>query len=194
MQPRKKLSEIVKDMDKLKQQWAATTPAPDTNTPIPAGEYVCGIVSGEAFQARTGTPGFKVTLRVMQGTLAGRLVWHDYYLTENSLPYTMRALEKIGITDLEQLDGGLPSGLVVKAKIVVNKRDGGGERNEVRAWELMEVNSPEEPTAPAAPPQSAQPANGNPWAVDLDTLNAETQTKGDDATSFDFGANAGGAK
>jgi hypothetical protein len=177
MQPRKKLSEIVKDMAALKQQWATTKPAADIGKPIPPGTYVCELVSGEPFEARTGTPGFKVTLKVKDGEFAGRFVWHDYYLTPASLPYSLLAFEKLGITDLDQLDDGLPAGLVVKAKIVVNKRDNGDERNEVRSWELVEVNTPADtPAPPASPAPSAPP--GNPWAVDLDTLDTNN-TKGD---------------
>lgn len=86
----------------------------------------------------------------------------------------MRALGKIGITDLGQLDAGLQPGLVVRAKVVVRKRDNGDERNEVRSWELVAVNEDATPTAPDATTPFGQPA---PWAVDLDTLDADT-TKG----------------
>src|SRR5688572_3421991 len=110
MTPKKKLSEIVKDMTGLKKQWANTKPAPDTDKPIPPGEYVCDLTDGSAFEAKTGTPGFKVTLKVKEGEFAERLVWHDYYLSEKALPFTMRAFGKIGITDLEQLDDGFPAG------------------------------------------------------------------------------------
>lgn len=176
--PKKKLSDIVKDMTKLKQQWANTKPAPDTDKPIPPGDYVCDLIDGAAFEARTGTQGFKVTLKVREGELAGRLVWHDYYLTEKALPYTLRALAKIGITDPEQLDAGLPAGLVVKAKIIVNTRDGGGERNEVRSWELVAVNADAAPGAPTQAAGATPPGNPAPWEVDLDALDGDTP-KGD---------------
>ena len=174
MTPKKKLSDIVKDMAGLKQQWANTKPAPDTDKPIPPGEYVCDLTEGSAFEAKTGTPGYKVTLKVKEGEFVGRLVWHDFYLSEKALPYTLRALAKIGITDPEQLDTGLPAGLVVKAKIVVNKRDDGSERNEVRSWELVAVNADANPapTQPDAPPAPA------PWSVNLDNLDND-MPKGD---------------
>ena len=171
MTPKKKLSEIVKNMAALKQQWAATKPAPDTDKPIPPGEYVCDLIDGAGFEARTGTPGFKVTLKVKEGDSAGRLVWHDFYLSEKALPYTMRALARIGITDLEQLDAGLPAGLVVKAKIVVNTRDGGGERNEVRSWELVAVNAD-------ANPAVGDPGAPAPWSVDLEALDGGAAKEG----------------
>lgn len=170
MTPKKKLSDIVKDMTGLKQQWANTKPAPDTDKPIPPGEYVCDLTDGTAFEAKTGTPGYKVTLKVKEGAFAGRLVWHDFYLSEKALPYTMRLLAKIAITDPEQLDATLPPGLVVKAKVVVNKREDGSERNEVRSWELIGVNTD-------APPASASPdATPAPWSVDLDSLDGGTAT------------------
>jgi hypothetical protein len=177
VEPRKKLSDVVKDMAALKRQWADTRPAPDTSKPIPKGEYVCDLVDGAAFTAGTGTPGYKVTLRVKDGPFAGRLVWHDYYLSVKALPYTMLAFEKLGLTDLEQLDAGLPAGLVVRATVVVNTRNDGGERNEVRSWELVAVGAPAptSTTPPAAPAASDAPA---PWAVDLDALDPDSPTGG----------------
>lgn len=169
MTPKKKLSDIVKDMAGLKYQWANTKPAPDTDKPIPPGEYVCDLTDGAAFEAKTGTPGYKVTLKVKEGEYAGRLVWHDFYLSAKALPYTLRALAKIGITDPEQLDVGLPAGLVVKAKISLSKRDDGAERNELRSWELVAVESP------AAPAHPDEPA---PWSVDLDTFDTDTPDGG----------------
>ena len=38
--PRKKLSEIVSDVAKLKQQWASTKPAPDADCTLPCGRSV----------------------------------------------------------------------------------------------------------------------------------------------------------
>jgi hypothetical protein len=174
MTPKKKLSDIVKDMAGLKQQWANTKPAPDLK-PIPAGEYVCDLTDGTAFEAGTGTPGYKVTLRVKEGEFAGRLVWHDYYLTAKALPFTMRAFAAIGITDLEQLDDGFPAGLVVKAKIVLNKGVKDTERNEVRSWELVAVGTGD--AAPSAADHTPPDAPA-PWDVDLDTLDGGTP-KGD---------------
>lgn len=161
MTPKKKLSEIVKNMSALKQQWSQTAPAPDTDTPVPAGVYVCDLLDGAAFESRGGTPGYKVTLKVREGEFTGRLVWHDFYLSEKALPYTLRALTKIGITRPEQLDEPLPAGLVVRAKVVINKRDDGAERNEVRSWELVAVVAPEPGLTP--PPEAP-----NPWDVSLD--------------------------
>lgn len=175
MTPKKKLSDIVKDMTALKKTWANTKPAPDIDNPIPPGEYACDLTDGSAFEAKTGSPGYKITLKVKEGEFAGRLVWHDFYLSEKALPYTMRALAKIGITDLEQLDNGFPTGLVVKAKIVVNKRDDGSERNEVRSWELVAVAEDANPT----PPQPETPPAPAPWSVDLNTLDTDTP-KGDE--------------
>ncbi len=174
MQPKKKLSEIVKNMAALKKQWAATTPAPDTDKPIPMGVYILDVVDGTAFEAGTGTPGFKFTLKVKEGEFVGRLVWHDVYLTEKSLPFTMRSLAKIGITDLEELDDGLPPGLVVKAKIIFKTRDDGSEYNEVRSWELIAVNTDANP----APAETDVPTPAAPWSVDLDALDGDTP-KGD---------------
>ena len=172
MTPKKKLSDIVKDMAALKQQWANTKPAADTDKPIPPGEYVCALVEGNAGESGSGKAYYKITLRVASGEYAGRLVWHDFYLSPAALPYTMRAFSKIGVTDLEQLDDGLPPGLAVKAKIVVKTLDNASERNEVKSWVLAEVNADAKPGTPNAP---AEPA---PWAVDLGALDTDN-AKGD---------------
>jgi hypothetical protein len=164
MTPKKKLSDIVKNMAELKQQWANTKPAADTSKPVPPAEYVCDLTDGTAFETKNLTPGIKITLKVKEGEYAGRLVWHDFYLSTKALPFTMRAFEKIGITDLEQIDDGLPKGLVVKAKIVVKKRDDGSEFNEVRSWELVAVNA----GGAAAGDQAS-----SPWSVDLNALDGE---------------------
>lgn len=172
MTPKKKLSEIVKDMAGLKRQWAATQPAPDTDKPIPPGDYVCELIDGTAGESSKLKPYYKVTLRVKEGPFAGRLVWHDYYLSEAALPYTLRAFSRIGVTDLEALDGGLPPGLVVKAKVVVKKRDDATERNEVRSWDLVAVNAADSPGTADAPTPPADPA---PWSVDLDALDGDAK-------------------
>jgi hypothetical protein len=195
-EPKKKLSDIVRDMAGLKAAWASTAPAPDTDKPLPPGDYVCELVNGEPFAARTGTPGFKVTLRVVEGPYKGRLAWHDFYLSPAALPYTLRALGRIGVSDLEQLDAGLPPGLVVKAKLTINKRDDGTERNELRTWELVQAGPPAEaPAATPAPSEGAPSPSATspaaPWAVDLNTLE-EGEPKGDAGPNFDFGAEAQG--
>jgi hypothetical protein len=179
MNPKKKLSDIVKDMSALKKQWASTKPAADTDKPIPTGEYVCDLTDGTAFETKNLTPGYKITLKVKEGEYAGRLVWQDFYLSAAALPYTMRAFAKIGITDLEQLDDGLPKGLVVKAKIIVKKRDDGSEHNEVRSWELVAVNADENTASnQTSIPATETPDTAAPWSVDLSTLDGE-KPKGD---------------
>lgn len=186
MTERKKLSDVLKDLGGFRQSWQETKPAADLDTPIPAGTYTCSLTAGEVFQARTGTPGYKVTLRVAEGPHAGRLVFHDFYLTPAALPYTLRDLARIGITDPAQLDAQLPAGLVVKARIVVRKQNDGSERNELRSWELVAVN---------APAEAGTPTPTMPWAVDLTELadnpddSSGSPPAADDPTAFCFGAN-----
>ena len=97
MQPKKKLSEIVKDMAGLKAQWANTKPAPDTDKPVPPGTYVCDLTDGTAFEASTGALGYKITLKVQEGEFAGRLIWHDATFPGRGTLH--QAFDRIRITD-----------------------------------------------------------------------------------------------
>jgi hypothetical protein len=193
MEQRKKLADILKDMTGFESTWESTTPAPDSSNPISVGEYICRLTDGQPGEARTGTPFFKVTLKVIEGAFSGRLVWHNFYLTPKALPYIMRELGKIGLTTLGQLDAPFPAGLVVRAKIFIRKRDNGDEFNEVRSWELVRVE-PEGLGSATSPVPAPVPPTPAPWAVDLATLDIDA-AKQDTNTSFDPGATArGGAQ
>ena len=108
---RKKLSDILRGdfRNKLQKAWDDTKAADDFGAPLPAGEYIARIADGNATTARTtGTPGYKLTFKVLDGDHAGRLFWHDVWLTDAALPMAKRDLGKIGVTSLDQLDQPLP--------------------------------------------------------------------------------------
>jgi hypothetical protein len=131
--------------------WNATTAADDYR-PIPAGEYVARIVSGELETSRQGTPGFKLTYEICEGEFTGRRLWLDLWLTEAALPMTKRDLAKIGISRPEQLEQPMPPGIVCKLKIALRKDDDGTERNRVSRFELLRVEQPTvNPFAPGEP-------------------------------------------
>jgi hypothetical protein len=107
------LSEILQgnDRDKLNRAWDAAQAAPDF-APLPAGEYRARIIRGELFNAKTGTPGYKLTFEVTEGEHAGRRFWHDLWLTPAALPMTKRDAAKLGVTSLDQLlQKPLPQGI-----------------------------------------------------------------------------------
>jgi hypothetical protein len=136
MNERKKLSDILRgsDRDTLARQWNETEAAKDLE-PLPTGEYVFRILSGELFTSKQGTPGYKLTLEVIQGEHEGRRCWHDVWLTDPALPMAKRDLGKIGVTDLEQLERPLPPGILIRAKIALRKNDDGTEHNRVVRFE-----------------------------------------------------------
>ena len=100
MPERKKLADILlnSDREKLGRDWDSTKAADDLK-PLPSGEYRCSIASGELFNAKQGTPGYKLKLVVLEGEHADRVVWHDVWLTEAALPMAKRDLGKLGITE-----------------------------------------------------------------------------------------------
>ncbi len=83
----KKLADILlnSDRDRLDRAWSTTKAAEDLK-PLPSGEYRCSIASGELFNAKSGTPGYKLKLVVLDGDHVDRVVWHDVWLSEAALP------------------------------------------------------------------------------------------------------------
>ena len=145
MQPRKSLSDILRngDLDKLAAAWQATAAADDF-APIPAGEYECRIISGEPFESKGRTPGYKLTLEVAGGEYAGRRVWHDIWLTTAALPMAKRDLGKLGVSDLSQLSQPLPRGILLRVKVVLRNQDDGTAYNRVRSFEVAGNDPPDE--------------------------------------------------
>lgn len=136
MNERKKLSDILRgsDRDTIAKQWQTTEAAKDL-APLPPGEYLFRILSGELFTSKQGTPGYKLILEVVEGEHEGRRVWHDVWLTAAALSMAKRDLGKIGVTDLEQLERPLPTGILIRAKIALRKNDDGTEHNRVVRFE-----------------------------------------------------------
>jgi hypothetical protein len=172
---RKKLSDILRGSSReaLAKHWKDTEVAKDL-APLPPGEYVFRILSGELFTSNQGTPGYKLTLEVAEGEHEGRRCWHDVWLTQAALPMTKRDLLKLGVTDLEQLERSLPPGILIRAKIALRKNDDGTEHNRVVRFEPAGI----EPGDAFEPP---------PESDDQVSADADENGTGD---SFPFGADA----
>jgi hypothetical protein len=150
MAERKRLSDILmnSERERLERTWS-TVKAADDLKPIPSGEYRCRIVNGELFNSRSGTPGYKLTLEVLDGEHAGRRVWHDVWLSEAALAMAKRDLAKLGIERPEQLERPLPEGIIVAAKVALRRNDDGAEFNRVVRFDVVDVEPPTpEPFAP----------------------------------------------
>lgn len=162
-----RLSEILEagSRETLARSWAETKAAEDFN-PLPAGDYVAHVVSGELFTARQNkTPGYKLTFKVIVGEYAGRLLWNDLWLTGPALPMTKRDLGKLGVTSLDQLERPLPRGIRCQVKLALRREDDGAEYNRVRSFEVVGVDKPEvDAFAPAddAQGEQAAPDEGQP--------------------------------
>jgi hypothetical protein len=156
---RKKLTDILlnSDREKLGLAWDSTKAAEDLK-PLPPAEYRCRVASGELFNARSGNPGYKLKLVVMDGEHVDRLIWLDFWLTEAALPMTKRDLGKLGIVSLEQLERPLPDGIIVRAKVALRRDDDGTEYNRVTRLDLVDIERPE--------PEPFAPTNGEPGEPD----------------------------
>lgn len=154
MAERQKLSDILRGtaLDDLAKNWDSTEAADDHAT-IPAGSYRCALVDGTAFESKSGTPGYKLTLEVLDGDHARRRLWYDVWLSPASMGIAKRELAKIGITSAAQLDDPLPEGFIVAAKVVLQRGDDGREFNKVRSFDVIAFEPPTpDPFAPVEPP------------------------------------------
>jgi hypothetical protein len=147
---RRRLSDILNGGgESLRSAWASTAAASDF-APLPAGTYVARIVAGELAAAKSGTPGYKLTFKVLEGEHAGRQFWHDVWLTAAALPMAKRDLGKLGITSLDQLEQPLPPGIRCKVKLALRRNDDGAEYNRVRSFEVLGIDKPEDDDFPPA--------------------------------------------
>lgn len=149
---RTKLSDLFDDDDRseILRNWEETEAAEDYK-PLPAGEYVAEITSGELIRSRSNQyPGYKLTYRIIEGEHKGRLLWSDHWFTERAMGMTKRDLAKIGIHNPAQLDEPLPQGIRVKAKVVIHTENNGTEYNRIKSFEYIGTFPPKpDPFAPS---------------------------------------------
>jgi hypothetical protein len=159
MTERKRLSDILQqngDRENLSSLWKTTAAAAEL-APLPTGEYTFRVLTGELFRAKTGTPGYKLTLEVIEGDLTGRRAWADFWLTPAALPMTKRDLAKIGVTSLEQLEQPLPPGILIKGRLTIRTDDDGKESNRLVRFECVGIE-PGDPFEPKDDDQDKTPS------------------------------------
>jgi hypothetical protein len=188
---RRKLTDILagtNERENLQRAWQTTEAAAEF-APLPSGEYTFRILAGELRTAKTGTPGYKLTLEVTEGEFAGRRTWHDFWLTEAALPMTKRDLAKIGVTTLEQLEQPLPAGILIKGKLALRKDDGGNESNSLIRFECIGIEK-QDAFAPTDDAPAAQ-TDLDLASPDLADDNEQHEPNGHTRKElFPFGANA----
>lgn len=171
---RPKLSDILHSDAKrrLEETWGSTQAAKEFAV-VPRGEYLLRLADGRLATSRQrGTPSFKAIFEVVDGEHSGQRIWHDFYLTEAAIPGTKRDLAKLGITDLEQLDGPVPQGIIIRAKVSVRRNDKDEEVNVIRSFQLEGIEE-QKPDAFAPKEAEEKPADPPPAPVNrLDTAAA----------------------
>jgi hypothetical protein len=159
---RKSLSQILQSSDRenLSRAWEETQPAADF-VPLPAGDYVACIVSGELFTSQEKqTPGYKLCFQILEGAHKNRKVWLDIWLTPASIPMAKRDLAKIGVTSLDQLETPLPLGIRCAVRIALRRGDDGAEHNRVQEFTVIGIDAPVvDPFAPGASPSPDFPSS-----------------------------------
>jgi hypothetical protein len=172
MTERKKLSDILHNSDResLTESWKRTEAAADF-APLPPGEYLFRILSGELFTSKQrSTPGYKLTLEVTEGEHESRRAWVDLWLTPAALPMSKRDLAKIGVTDLEHLEKPLPVGILIRGKLALRRNEDGSESNRLTRFECagIEPGDAFEPTG-----KSEADAPLDPSQLDKEPAGAE---------------------
>jgi hypothetical protein len=159
---RRKLSDILTGgAGSLLDAWESTEAASDF-APLPAGTYAARLIAGELFTAKSGTPGYKLTFKVIEGEHAGRQFWHDVWLTAAALPMAKRDLGKLGVKSVEQLEKPLPPGIRCSCKLALRRDDDGTEYNRVRSFDVIGIDA--DPTAdddfPPTEPKKTEGGDG----------------------------------
>jgi hypothetical protein len=148
---RKSLRDILSgtSSDDIGNLWNSTEAAEEFS-PMPAGKYTCHLIDGElSNSSRKGTPGYKMTFKVIDGEHAGRKLWHDIWLTPASMSMAKRDLARLGITSPQQLEQPVPRWLRCMVTVVLRRDDDGSERNSVKSFEVIGKDEPEiDPFAP----------------------------------------------
>ncbi len=187
MSDRKRLTDILSaagngGSDWINDNWGDIPPAPDFGTPIPKGYYITHIVEGVLFNASKGTPGYKLTHEIIQGEHRGRRLWFDIWLTGAAKSGAVRDLAKLGISSKQQLEQPIPSRRIrCKVLVVVRKDDQDIERNEVRSFDVLGIDPPQQD--PFAPPEGADVIGDNADAAQQPGTNGTTPTGANGTTT-----------
>ncbi len=137
--------------DDFAKSWQNTDAAGEFS-PLPPGEYLCHAERGELRTAKTGTPGYSLAFKVIEGDYTGRLCWLDLFLTPAALPMAKRDLLKLGIDSPAKLERSLPVGIRCKVRVALRKDDNGNESNHVRRFDVIGIDGPTvDPFAPDSP-------------------------------------------
>jgi hypothetical protein len=147
---RPKLSDILRatGSENIVDLWNSTEAAEDYK-PIPAGTYTCHLIDGQLSKARSGTPCYKATFKVIDGPHEGRRLWWEIWLTPKAMAMAKRDLPKLGITQPEHMDKPVPQWLRCHVVVVIHADDSGTERNRVKDVNVIGKDTPEaDPFAP----------------------------------------------
>jgi len=146
----------------IRDLWDKTEAAAEL-APLPAGTYAATIVKGELFTSKEKqTPGYRLEFVVDDGDFRNRRFWADCWLTPAALPQTKRDLQKLGCTDLAQLERPLPARFRCQVKLVLRKDDNGEMFNKVRRFDVTGIEKiPRDPFAPDDEPDAGTPGDGN---------------------------------
>ena len=132
-------------LDKLDEEFQKTEAAQDGGGILPAGTYRMKAVGKLKKSKVKQTNFFELEMTVTDGEHVGRKIWHQVWLTPDSLQLAKRDLDRLGVKSLKALRGPLPS-WVLEVVVKVRVDDDGEARNHIRRFKLIET-LPADPAA-----------------------------------------------
>jgi len=143
-----------------------TTPPAPGMEPLPAGTYTAVIAHGELVQTKSGSDGYRIRFRIVEGPYAGRIAFRTWSFSERALPYARRDLGQFGLTTSAQLLAPFPEvgrEYRVKLWVALQRGDDGREFNDVKRVQLITVGpTTAPPTDPPAPTTAGPTTAGLP--------------------------------
>lgn len=94
------------------------TPAGGDYEPLPDGWYNVRVTDAEEVTARTGTPGIKVTMQVIDGPHANRKIFDRIWVSEAGAGFLRQKLESMGMA-IPASDFALDTGMLVGRRCAV---------------------------------------------------------------------------
>lgn len=180
MTPKKRLTDILHggERERIAAAFNETDAATDFE-PLPPNTYDAHLIGLDLFNSRGGTPGVKMTFRVVEGDYTGRQFWNDLWLTEAALPMTKRDLAKLGITTMDQIESELPQWIRCRCKVALRRDDDGNEYNRVRKFDVIGIDKPER-DAFAPPDDDTEPGDaGESGDTSFDTAQLDAELAAD---------------
>jgi hypothetical protein len=171
-------------MAQLDETFDSSTVEPSSRSTVPAGKYLCSIISSEIRDTSSGGKGINLEFVILEGEYANRHLWvmlNTVHSNPDTVKYAKadlsaicRAIGRVAVSDTEQLHN-IPMMVTVRVKPAGNDKNGiwRDEQNNLGGYTAATQNrsatinrtaTAQQPRGvPQARPATAQPTKTPPW-------------------------------